>query len=102
MAEKKSKPVDVEKLTFEEAMEQLEQIVAKVEAGETGLEESIGQYEVGCRLIRHCRRILEQAEQRIEVLGKGLDGEVEARPAGADLGGEDANESGAAEDSAET
>ncbi len=53
---------------FEEALEQLEAIIERIESGEVGLEESIGQYEQGAKLIRHCRSILDRAEKKIEEL----------------------------------
>ena len=58
------------KQTFEQALTQLEKIVSEVEQGEIGLEESIDKYEQGMKLIKHCRAILEQAEKRIETIGK--------------------------------
>lgn len=81
MAEKKPRSVNLDKLTFEQAIEKLRAIVEKVESGDIGLEESIDQYEVGCKLIKRCRTILNQAEQRIETLSKDVDGKLEARPA---------------------
>ena len=56
--------------TFEEALAELEKIVAEVEAGEIGLEKSINKYEAGMKLIKHCRAVLEQAEKRIEIINK--------------------------------
>ena len=55
-------------LTFEQAVERVEAIIERIEAGEIGLEDSIAQYERGVGLINRCRAILEQAEQRIEEL----------------------------------
>lgn len=56
--------------TFESMIESLEQIIERIEGGETGLEQSIAEYEKGMALIKRCREILQQAEQRIEELGK--------------------------------
>lgn len=58
----------VEGLTYEQAVEELESIIARIESGEIGLEESIRQYERGSALLGRCREILGQAEQRIERL----------------------------------
>ena len=58
------------KQTFEDALEELEKIVAQVEQGEIGLEESIDKYEQGMKLIKHCRTILSQAEKRIETINR--------------------------------
>lgn len=55
-------------LTFEQAVERLEKIIAQIESGEIGLEQSIAEYEKGVGLIRRCREILDQAEQRVKQL----------------------------------
>ena len=56
------------KLSFEEALKQLEKIVTEVEEGKIGLEESIDKYEQGMKLVQQCRAILDQAEKRIETI----------------------------------
>ena len=53
------------RLKFEEAMTRLDAIVEAMEAGEIGVEESIAKYEEAMGLAAHCRRILDEAEQRI-------------------------------------
>jgi exodeoxyribonuclease VII small subunit len=65
------------KPTFEQALAQLEKIVADVEQGKIPLEESIDKYEQGMNLIAYCRDILESAEKRIETIAR------QARPGGA-------------------
>ena len=69
MAEKKTKN-DVEKLNFEDSIKRLKEIVEKIEQGEIPLQDSLEQYEQGMALIKHCRGILQQAEQRIEKISK--------------------------------
>jgi|SRR5690606_33939690 len=64
----KSLGVDAENLTFERAVERLEAIIGRIESGEIGLEQSIREYEHGVALLKRCRAILEQAEQRVEEL----------------------------------
>lgn len=54
--------------TFEEAMAQLEEIVAKLESGEETLDESIQLFETGARLSAMLDRKLTQAEQKIAKL----------------------------------
>ena len=66
--------------TFEEALAELEQILAEIEAGELGLEESLVKYERGNFLIHHCRGVLNTAEKQIELLGKSADGGLVATP----------------------
>ena len=66
---------DVKAPSFEEALQQLEQIVQKLEKGELPLEESLKLYEEGIRLSRLCHGKLEEAEGRIEMLMKDARGE---------------------------
>lgn len=55
-------------VSLEEALDDLERIVAELEEGRLGLEESLVLFERGMALVRLCRRRLEMAEQRIESL----------------------------------
>ncbi len=55
-------------VTFEESVAQLEGIVAAIESGQIGLEESLAKYEQGMELVKRCRGILDRAEKRIEQL----------------------------------
>ena len=79
------------KMTFEEALAKLEEIVSQIEAGKVSLEESISKYAEGIELIKQCRTILDSAEKKIQLLSKGQDGRVE--PAG-ELEDEDGEGSG--------
>lgn len=64
-----SDPVEPEAApTFEAALEELQRIVHELEEGRVGLETSLARFEEGVGLLRNCYRLLEQAEQRIEVL----------------------------------
>jgi exodeoxyribonuclease VII small subunit len=65
---------------FEDALQELEQILAEIEGGEVGLEESLVKYERGTFLIQHCRGVLNGAEKQIEVLSKSADGSLQAEP----------------------
>ena len=56
----------INKLSFEDSLKALGEIVNKIEAGQTPLKTSIEQYERGMALIKHCRGILRAAEKRIE------------------------------------
>ncbi|HOI75613.1 MAG TPA: exodeoxyribonuclease VII small subunit [Syntrophales bacterium] len=53
---------------FEDALEKLEQIVRRMEAGEMTLDESLKAFEEGIRLVRLCNARLDDAERRVEVL----------------------------------
>ena len=69
-----------EQPTFEESIKRLEEIVAKLEEGQVPLDESLKLFEEGVGLSRQCNARLEEIERRIEILVKGEDGELEARP----------------------
>jgi len=62
------------KMTFEEALGKLEQLVEQIESGQIGLEESIARYEEGTKLVKQCRKILDAAEKKIQLLAKGEEG----------------------------
>ena len=53
-------------LSFEEAYARLEEIVARLEAGELSLDESLALYEEGQRIAQHCGALLDAAERRVE------------------------------------
>lgn len=55
-------------LTFEKSLEELEKIVRELEAGELPLERSIELFERGVALSEQCRKQLEEAETRVEML----------------------------------
>ncbi len=82
MAKKKAareKPDDAP--SFEESVAELQQIVSRLEDGSLPLEDSMSQFERGISLLKNCYQVLEQAEQRIEILTRiGDDGSVETEP----------------------
>jgi exodeoxyribonuclease VII small subunit len=65
---------DLSQLSFEAAMAELEQIVARLEAGELSLDESLALFERGQSLAAHCSGQLEEAAMRVEQLTD--DGEI--------------------------
>ncbi len=65
---------------FEQDLEKLEAIVESLEEGGLPLEKALKQFEVGIQLTRKCEKALRQAEQKIEMLVRGMDGELEAKP----------------------
>lgn len=66
---------NTEQPTFEAALAELQRIVADLENGSVGLEESLARFERGVALLKTCYATLEQAEQRIELLvGARADG----------------------------
>ena len=62
----------IDGLNFEQALEQLDSLVRKMESGELGLDESIAAYQRGAVLARFCQGKLAVAEQEIQK----LDGEI--------------------------
>ena len=66
--------------SFEASLGELEAIVEAIEQGTIGLEESIGKYEQGMQLIRHCRGILSSAELKIEKLQADAAGKLTSEP----------------------
>jgi exodeoxyribonuclease VII small subunit len=66
--------------SFEQQMQRLEEIVGKLEDGETPLEESIKLFEEGTRLADECRKHLEDAEGKIEILMRQKNGKMKAEP----------------------
>ena len=69
-----SKFPEIEALSFEKALAQLEEIVAKLESGKVDLEQSIAIYERGEALKAHCEQQLRAAEARIEKITLKSDG----------------------------
>ena len=61
--------------TFEQARDELEQIVRKLEDGSTSLDEALALWERGEQLYRACRARLDAAEERIAKLAAALDDE---------------------------
>jgi exodeoxyribonuclease VII small subunit len=67
-------PTDVAGLTFEQALKELEGIVARLEQGSVPLEESIAIYERGDALRGHCDTLLRAAEAKVETIRLAADG----------------------------
>ncbi len=64
---------------FEEALEKLEEIVRRMEAGEMSLEESLKAFEEGIKLSRLCAKKLDEADRRVEILLRE-EGELATKP----------------------
>lgn len=78
MANAKTSAVD--KMSFEDALAELEGIVKQLEAGEVELEKSIAIYERGATLKAHCESKLKSAELKVEQIVQGASG-VTTEPA---------------------
>ena len=56
---------------FEESIKELEKIVARLEKGDIGLEESLDLFEKGIKLSKACNEMLDKAEKKVSVLING-------------------------------
>lgn len=61
---------------FEEALAELERLVASMDAQSLSLEQSVAAYERGAELIKVCQQHLEQAREKLQILDGGLAGEL--------------------------
>ena len=57
-----------DKINFEKSMAELEEIVKKLEGGQTPLDESIALFSEGSELVKLCTSILDEAEQKVKVI----------------------------------
>lgn len=64
----------IEEMSFEEAMGELEAVVARLESGDAPLDQSIDLYERGALLRKRCEKQLKNAEMRVEKIIQGADG----------------------------
>ncbi len=81
MPERSDVPTDIAKLSFEDALKELEEIVRALESGKGKLDEAIKSYERGVALKRHCERKLAEAQSRIEKITLAQDGGIGTEPA---------------------
>lgn len=72
-----NKNVALEDLTFEKALEELEQIVRSLESGSAPLEESITTYERGVALKKHCEQKLQAAQLKIDQISVNSNGQIQ-------------------------
>ena len=66
-----SKTVVTSPVSYEAALLELEQLVARIEAGDMPLEQLLSQYQRGAELLKFCRERLEKVEDQIKVLDQG-------------------------------
>jgi len=70
---------DVEKKKFEQALEELEKVVERLESGELSLEESLAAFEEGVKLVNLCNQKLTEVEKKIELLVKDKEGKLQLK-----------------------
>jgi exodeoxyribonuclease VII small subunit len=73
-------PPDIAKLSFEDALSELEKIVRALEEGRGKLDDSIRAYERGALLKRHCERKLREAQAKVEKIVIGPEGSPRSEP----------------------
>ena len=81
MTDGSTTPADIKKLSFEDALLELEGIVRQLEDGSGKLDEAIGAYERGALLKRHCELKLQEAQARVDKVVLGADGPTGLEPA---------------------
>ena len=73
-------PADIQKLSFEDALAELEQIVRRLEEGKAKLDEAIVSYERGALLKLHCEKKLREAQMKVDQITLSADGSVGVKP----------------------
>lgn len=73
-------PAAIAKLSFEDALAELEKLVKQLEDGRAKLDDAIGAYERGALLKRHCENKLREAQAKIEQITVASDGSLSTTP----------------------
>jgi exodeoxyribonuclease VII small subunit len=71
---------DIKKMSFEDALIELEDIVENLEQGTNKLDDAINAYERGTLLKKHCETKLNEAKARVEKITSNSDGNIVAEP----------------------
>jgi len=66
--------VSKKKMTFEESMSRLEQIVRAMERGDVALEESLKLFQEGTELVKNCGKLLDEAQLQVNKIMVAADG----------------------------
>jgi exodeoxyribonuclease VII small subunit len=77
---RKSTPSEIAKLSFEDALKELEDIVRRLETGNAKLDEALAAYERGALLKQHCESKLREAQARVDKIVLGSDGKPATEP----------------------
>ncbi|WP_417432620.1 exodeoxyribonuclease VII small subunit [Kiloniella sp.] len=72
--------VDINAMSFEAALAELKTIVERLEQGEGKLDEAIDAYDRGAKLKAHCEAKLREAQEKIEKIAMGPDGQPRTEP----------------------
>ena len=68
--------MNIENISFEQALKELETIVKNLESGAIALDDSLENYENGIKLVRRCNLLLDNAEKKVKKLARNDAGEV--------------------------
>ena len=79
----------MKKGSFEQSFKKLEEIVRKLENGNITLEESVKLFDEGIKLNRECNTKLDEAEKKIEILTKNMEGNIATKPFDEEENGEE-------------
>lgn len=71
---------EIDGLSYERALGELDQIIERLERGAVALDEAIAAYERGARLAQHCSRLLDRTEQKVSQLVVGSGGRITEKP----------------------
>ncbi len=71
---------DIAKMSFEEALDELKDIVATLESGDGKLDTAIESYERGAKLKQFCEKKLKEAQVKIDKIRLGPDGDIASEP----------------------
>ena len=74
------KKEELNNLSFEDSLKQLEKIVEELDSGSMDLEKAVEAYEIGTQLKKHCETKLKEAQERIEKIEVGEDGGLSISP----------------------
>lgn len=71
-----TKPKSIEKISFESALAELEDIVRKIDTGQENLADAVDSFERGVLLKKHCEKMLKDAKLKIEKITSSSEGEI--------------------------
>ena len=66
----------IEKMSFESALAELEEIVRKIDTGQEKLADAVDSFERGILLKKHCAKMLQEAKLKIEKITSSEEGEI--------------------------
>jgi len=68
------------KINFEDSINELENIIRQLEAGDLSLEETLEKYESGLKYSTYCQEFLDKTEKKISILVQDDNGNIKSKP----------------------